>query len=224
MANRIKNLCRILSVPFNRIALANSRSALLVEATTVERRLPLGTSGVHALGAAMKYRSILCHSLTVTIPIVFLVVLYRIGTPDIHSGLNIPLSGVAVLIAVVSLLMLMNIITSRSILRQIRGDSLFELFESADDTMQREMCDELESLYNSNRMRLAKGEQIGLIAQPWFYCIQPKSTEILDALEDTLEAWRLSMNPVFRRHIQKRIDELEVDGIDATEERENAKF
>ena len=217
MANRVRNLCGTLSVLLNRMAMSRSTCAWPVEAKTVERRLPFGMSGVHALEVSMKFRSILCKSLTATIPMVLLVVLFRIATPNVHDSLNIPLSAVAVLVAVVSLLMLMNTITSRSIIRQIKGDRLFETFESADDSTRRKMCDQLARLYNSNRMRLAKGERIGLIAQPWFCCIQPKSTEILDALEDTLEAWELSMNSAFRAYIQKRIDELDVDEIGTTE-------
>ena len=217
MVSRVRILCRDLSALFDRIALSRPSAP-------VERRSPIGTSAVQAIKVSLKYHSILRRSLTVTIPMAFLVVLYRIATPDIHPALDIPLSAVAVLVAVVSLLMLMNTITSKSIVRQIKGDRLLELFESADDTMRRAMCDELESLYNSNHMRLAKYDRVGFIAEPWFCCILPNSREVQNALEDTLEAWMLSMNPAFRKYVQKCIDELAVDEVDTTEEKTNAQL
>ncbi len=217
MANRVRNVCRNLSVQFNRMTASRSRCPWPVEAKTVERRLPFGISGVHALEVSMKFRSILCKSLTATIPMVLLVVLYRIATLNVHDSLNIPLSAVAVLVAVVSLLMLMNIITSRSIIRQIKGGRLFRIFESADESTRRKMCDQLARLYNSNRSSIAKYDRIGITSRPWSCCILPKCTEILDVLEDTIEAWELSMNSAFRAYIQKRIDELDVDDIGTAE-------
>lgn len=217
MVSRVRILCRDLSALFDRIALSRPSSP-------VEHRSPIGTSAVQAIKVSMKYHSIWRRSLTVTIPTVFLILLYRIATPDIHPALDIPLSAVAVLVAVVSLLMLMNIITSKSIIRQIKGDRLLELFESADDTVRRAMCDDLERLYNSNRTHLAKYDRIGLIVEPWFCCILPNSTEIQNALEDTLEAWILSMNPAFRKYVQNCIDELAVDEADTTEEKTNAQL
>ena len=217
MVSRVRILCRDLSAWFDRIALSR-RSA------PVERRSPIGASALQAIKVSMKYHSIWRRSLTVTIPMVFLIVLYRIATPDIHPALDIPLSAIAILVAVVSLLMLMNTITSKSIIRQIKGDRLLEIFESADDTMRRAMCDELENSYNSNHMRLAKYDRVGFIAEPWFCCILPNSREVQNALEDTLEAWMLSMNPAFRKYVQKCIDELAVDEVDTTEEKTNAQL
>lgn len=217
MVNRVRTLCRNLSAVVDRIASAMSSSP-------VERRSATGMSAMQELRVSMKCHSILRRLLTVTMPMAFLAVLCRIVTPAIHTAWDIPLSAVAVLVAVVSLLMLMNAITSKSIIRQVKGARLFELFEGADETMQRDMCDELERLYNSNRMRLAKYDRVGLIAEPWFCCILPHSTEVQNALEDILEAWMLSMNPAFRRYIQECIDELAVDKVGTTKEDTNAEF
>lgn len=217
MANRVRILCRNISALIDRIASSRSSSP-------VECRSQLGTSAVQALRVSMMHHSMLCKSLRITIPIVPLVVLYHIATTHIHTELTIPLSVIAVLASVVIVAVIMHIVTSRSIIRQIKGDSLLELFESADDTMQREMCDELERLYHSNRKRLAKYDRVRLIAEPWSWCILPNSTEVQNALEDTLEAWMLSMNPAFRRYIQECIDELVVHEVDPTEEKGNARF
>lgn len=215
MANRVRILCGNLSALVDRIASSRSSSP-------VECRSSFGASGVQALKISMNYHSILCRSLRITLPTMSLVVLYHIATTYIHPALSIPLSAIAVLATVVIVLVIMHIVTSRSIIRQIKGDRLLKLFESADDTMQREMCDELERLYNSNRMRLAKCYRVGLMAEPWSCCILPNSTEVQNALEDTLEAWMLSMNPAFRRYIQECIDELAVDEVGTTEEDANA--
>ena len=211
MANRIRIACRDFLMSCDRVASSMPRSAPPVEVTPIERRLPFGTPGVHTLRVLMKCHSVLHKSLLVIALVVFLVALYRITAPDIETVSNIPLSEIVALVAVVSLLMLMNIILSRSIIRQIKGNGLLELFGSADDTTRREMCGELERLYNSNRVRLAKHDRIGFLADPLFSYVMPNSTKVLDALEDTLEAWKLSMNPAFRRHVQNCIDELTVD-------------
>lgn len=213
MANRIRIVCRDFLMSSDRMVASRPRSA-----SPVERRSPFGTPGAHTFRVLMKCQSGLHKSLPVTILVVILSVLYRITTPDIHTASSISLSATVVLVGIVSLLLLMNTILSRSIIRQIKGSGLLEIFESADDTTRREMCGELERLYNSNRMRSAKYERIGLFAVPWFPYVLPSYTEILDALEDTLEAWKLSMNPAFRRHVQECIDELGVDEIVVIEE------
>lgn len=213
MANRIRVAFRDFLMSSDRIVASRFRSA-----SPVERRSPFGTPGAHTLRVLMKCQSILHKSLPIIILVAFLVVLYRITTPDAHAETNISLSATVALVGVVSLLLLMNIILSRAIIRQIKGDGLLEVFESADDTTRREMCDELERLYYSSRMRLAKYDRIGFLAEPWFLFVLPNSTEILDALEDTIEAWKLSMDPAFRRHLQECIDELGIDETVVIEE------
>ena len=142
--------------------------------------------------------------------IVVLILLTRVTTPDFHAALYMLSLAVSIPVSVVIIWALMDTIISGYIIRIIRGEELFYAFEYADVSTRKIMCDELEELYNSSRMRLEKYEQTGLIDEPLFRHFLPKFTESVDALEDILESWQLSMSPEFRDLLQKRIDELVV--------------
>lgn len=214
----IEDLCRNLLVWLDRTALSGGRA---VESATGGRRLPVSTSGAHALTLSMSFQTIVRRSLTITVLISFLVVFSVVTTHDFHSGLRMLLSAAAILVAMTSLLVLVNTAISGYMIRKIKGEELYYAFEYADDATRKIMCDELERLYNASRMRLEKYEQIGLIDEPLFAYVLPKFRETVDALEDTLEAWQLSMSPEFRDLIQERIDELGIDINEIREENRN---